>query len=242
LIELMSAIPNISPARNDSLFRGLGVEDLASQASLNFGMSALELDGYLTGVLVAPDRIRPNRWIAAVWSEAAPVFDDANHAQYALSTVGLLFNSIGNRIDESLRHLEAERICDYRPAFLPSQGKASREAIRTWVRGFWKAMALAPWHWSALAADERTQPIIAPFVGFIDLDADGGIELAPDFDERLDEAADLIPRSILLLRKIADLRASRPSEPVQTRRTKVGRNDPCPCGSGGKFKRCCGAS
>lgn len=22
---------------------------------------------------------------------------------------------------------------------------------------------------------------------------------------------------------------------------KVGRNDPCPCGSGGKFKKCCGA-
>ncbi len=21
---------------------------------------------------------------------------------------------------------------------------------------------------------------------------------------------------------------------------KVGRNDPCPCGSGGKFKKCCG--
>ncbi|HRF11915.1 MAG TPA: SEC-C metal-binding domain-containing protein, partial [Candidatus Accumulibacter phosphatis] len=23
---------------------------------------------------------------------------------------------------------------------------------------------------------------------------------------------------------------------------KVGRNDPCPCGSGRKFKRCCGAT
>ncbi len=28
-------------------------------------------------------------------------------------------------------------------------------------------------------------------------------------------------------------------EPVQTGR-KVGRNEPCPCGSGRKFKRCCG--
>ncbi|HRD91345.1 MAG TPA: SEC-C metal-binding domain-containing protein, partial [Accumulibacter sp.] len=23
---------------------------------------------------------------------------------------------------------------------------------------------------------------------------------------------------------------------------KVGRNDPCPCGSGRKFKKCCGAT
>ncbi|MEN6533624.1 MAG: SEC-C metal-binding domain-containing protein [Bryobacteraceae bacterium] len=27
----------------------------------------------------------------------------------------------------------------------------------------------------------------------------------------------------------------------QLRSTLVGRNDPCPCGSGKKFKKCCGA-
>jgi uncharacterized protein YecA (UPF0149 family) len=25
------------------------------------------------------------------------------------------------------------------------------------------------------------------------------------------------------------------------RRARVGRNDPCPCGSGRKYKKCCGA-
>jgi uncharacterized protein YecA (UPF0149 family) len=29
-------------------------------------------------------------------------------------------------------------------------------------------------------------------------------------------------------------------EPERSRATKVGRNDPCPCGSGKKYKRCCG--
>jgi preprotein translocase subunit SecA len=35
-----------------------------------------------------------------------------------------------------------------------------------------------------------------------------------------------------------------PAKPAQTRRStdKVGRNDPCPCGSGKKYKRCCGRS
>jgi len=35
-----------------------------------------------------------------------------------------------------------------------------------------------------------------------------------------------------------------PARPVTVRRTqpKVGRNDPCPCGSGKKYKRCCGAA
>ncbi|MDR1588091.1 MAG: DnaJ domain-containing protein [Treponema sp.] len=34
---------------------------------------------------------------------------------------------------------------------------------------------------------------------------------------------------------------SAPLEPVYRTQPKVGRNDPCPCGSGKKYKRCCGA-
>jgi SWIM/SEC-C metal-binding protein len=38
---------------------------------------------------------------------------------------------------------------------------------------------------------------------------------------------------------LSDLeRALHPPEPVVAA-TKVGRNDPCPCGSGKKFKKCC---
>jgi preprotein translocase subunit SecA len=29
-------------------------------------------------------------------------------------------------------------------------------------------------------------------------------------------------------------------KPVKRNNTKVGRNDPCPCGSGKKYKKCCG--
>lgn len=32
---------------------------------------------------------------------------------------------------------------------------------------------------------------------------------------------------------------SHKAEPVQT--VKIGRNEPCPCGSGKKYKKCCGA-
>ena len=32
------------------------------------------------------------------------------------------------------------------------------------------------------------------------------------------------------------------AKPVQRRKDKVGRNDPCPCGSGNKYKKCCGAN
>jgi SWIM/SEC-C metal-binding protein len=39
---------------------------------------------------------------------------------------------------------------------------------------------------------------------------------------------------------ISDMeKALNPPVPIQSQ--KIGRNDPCPCGSGKKFKKCCGA-
>jgi preprotein translocase subunit SecA len=32
------------------------------------------------------------------------------------------------------------------------------------------------------------------------------------------------------------------AEPIRNMAQRVGRNDPCPCGSGKKFKNCCGKS
>lgn len=40
----------------------------------------------------------------------------------------------------------------------------------------------------------------------------------------------------------AALKQKNPSRPVVRNEQKVGRNDPCPCGSGKKYKRCCGAT
>jgi uncharacterized protein len=213
---------------------------LATPAAPERVMSLLELDGYLTGVIVAPSPIRPGLWMAGLWADDEPIFDDAAQIQSVLGAVGTLFNALGDRIDRSLRRLEAERVCDYRPAFQTGEGKPPHDAIRQWVGGFWRAMALAPADWHALASDERTQVIIAPFVGFIDAGEDDTFEPAADIDDRLGEAATEIPRAILLLKKIAQIRASRPRAERQPPRTKTGRNDPCPCGSGKKYKRCCG--
>ena len=43
---------------------------------------------------------------------------------------------------------------------------------------------------------------------------------------------------VMILRKIAQFSTA----PAAGRRNKIGRNDPCPCGSGLKYKRCCGAA
>ncbi|MCP4895586.1 MAG: preprotein translocase subunit SecA [bacterium] len=55
--------------------------------------------------------------------------------------------------------------------------------------------------------------------------------------------ADGLAESHAQQEKAANTPVGGPSKPTTVRRTqpKVGRNDPCPCGSGKKYKRCCGA-
>ena len=76
-------------------------------------------------------------------------------------------------------------------------------------------------------------------------DEEGGslLELDPEADAELPaEAPGVIPACMV---SIAALWREHRGLPVagggSARVPKVGRNDPCPCGSGRKHRRCCGA-
>ncbi|MGH7249326.1 MAG: UPF0149 family protein, partial [Pseudomonadota bacterium] len=207
-------------------------------------MSPFELDGYLTGIIVTPQAapIRPSAWMARLWGDDEPIFESEAQINTVLGAVAIHYNTLLRNIDRSLKRMETDRIVDYRPQFMSGEQKPAHDAVRTWVRGFWKAMELAAATWSALAQDERTKVVLAPFAGFFDLGDLAPHEVPADIDNRLDEDAALIPRMILVLRKLARIRKTTRRTASLPRRSKVGRNDPCPCGSGKKYKRCCGGA
>jgi len=207
-------------------------------------ISPLELDGYLTGVIVTPQAapIRPGAWMARLWGDDELIFEDEEQINTVLAAVAIHYNTLLRDIDRSLKRMEADRIVDYRPLFVSGEQKPEHDAVRTWVHGFWKAMKLAPETWTVLAQDERTIVILEPFAGFFDLDGFEPLEIPLDIGERLDEHAALIPLMILILRKLARLRETVGRTAPLARRTKIGRNDSCPCGSGKKYKRCCGTA
>jgi hypothetical protein len=59
-----------------------------------------------------------------------------------------------------------------------------------------------------------------------------------DFDDDYDDWADDEPGYPALPDRLDDHYA-RPTLPIRNDQPKVGRNDPCPCGSGKKYKKCC---
>jgi hypothetical protein len=95
----------------------------------------------------------------------------------------------------------------------------------------------------ALAGDaDLSIPRPIDWLGFYDPDAIAGRqEDAEDPDDRGEEIDDediVPPDPALGLLSRLDAPAAAPP-PIVNASPKIGRNDPCPCGSGRKYKKCC---
>src|SRR4051794_18883907 len=196
------------------------------------GMALSDLDGFLTGILVGPERIMPSEWLPHVWGGEAPTFENAEQARLILSTIMGRYNEIARALDGQASDLD--------PVFW-EDGDGSVIA-GDWAEGFHEAIGLRPEAWTALFQDKEASPLLIPILALC-CDEDGGdlIPLDPGMrDKILDEAPELIPVCVFALRRFWRERESR-TGPTRTS-SKPGRNVPCPCGSGRKYKRCCGAN
>ncbi len=107
-----------------------------------------------------------------------------------------------------------------------------------WADGFTTAMDMRGEAWSTMFSDRRTEQLVLPILAL------AGEEIYETFT--LDARKSAVTDLPLTLQKIdAYWRSPKPSRSVPVRpgpHNKVGRNDPCPCGSGAKYKKCCGSS
>src|SRR5689334_2267325 len=83
-------------------------------------MSPLELDGYLTGIIVTPQEaiIPPSAWLPDVWANE-PSFEPEPQVRAVVGALLRHYNALAEEIDRSLARFDAEHIVDYRPLFLP---------------------------------------------------------------------------------------------------------------------------
>ncbi|MEQ1784803.1 MAG: SEC-C metal-binding domain-containing protein, partial [Hyphomonadaceae bacterium] len=107
-----------------------------------------------------------------------------------------------------------------------------------WASGFGRALDLRPWAWSVYEdmAEDDTDAIPFRLLSALATAAEepGGSDLHEDLQKFLvDRAEAIIGAGVESLNRtrLTALQAERP--------TKIGRNDPCPCGSGKKYKKCC---
>jgi uncharacterized protein len=207
---------------------------LMSDASPEDCMQLSDLDGFLTGIAIGPELIVPSEWLSAVWGGDEPAFESIEQAQTVIGT-------IMGRYNEILRALSTDPET-YAPLFW--EGPDGEVIAADWAEGFVDAVRLRPEAWRPLLEDREALVMLMPILALCG-DAEGGspLELDPEEDaDLLAQAPELIPACVAGIDGFWKERRGRPKAgPGRAKSAKVGRNDPCPCGSGRKHKRCCGA-
>jgi uncharacterized protein len=197
-----------------------------------------ELDGFVAGLLACPELIVPGDWLPVVWHEdstdQAPVFENLDHANRVLGLVMEYYNSVARTL--------LGRPDRYSPLF--SVDTRNGDVLwELWIEGFEKAIALRPAAWKKLLdADVDTAAAMSGMLMLADIAR--GDKQVKDSDILSAAAPNKIADWVVILNEwrlanyqpIPGVHAKGASAP----REKVGRNDPCPCGSGKKYKKCCG--
>jgi len=197
-------------------------------------MLLTQLDGFLTGVIVSPDLIVPSQWLKTIWAgddgEGIPTFADAGGMQHFIDLVM-------HRYHEILASLAQPGT--FEPV-LEIDTRTDETLWEMWIEGFGQAMDISPAGWLRVLADDDTGCRAAiEGVRTLRAFADRTQKLTRAEEDRWDtEAPDLIPIWVEMLHQWR--LENDPHRPSSIKRQKIGRNDPCPCGSGRKYKKCCG--
>jgi uncharacterized protein len=208
---------------------------LTSNHSPPDSMMLSELDGFLTGIAIGPELIRPSEWLPLIWGGATPEFAGLDEANTILG-------SLMTRYNEILRDIADDTLA---PIFWVDRNSAV--IAMDWAEGFLRAIMLRADAWEPLFKSRRDGKLLFPILSLCcDKHGDSLLGLPPETEDRIvAQAPELIAGCVIEIatywrRKGPRQVSMSPRLEPSSAATKVGRNDRCPCGSGKKFKRCCG--
>ncbi len=210
-------------------------------------LDVLMLDGYLVGVLVQPRVVPGDEWLAPVFDlEGRPLPDDIDPLWLARcrALIERRQHSLNAAISEDGWFdpliVDTDReppISEYEPV----QSPVSR-ALLPWAAGFhW---AQEQFHELGDLEDDAIASALARIYRHLPAETDDDREIVAVLDREhplatLDAGIEDLVHAVVDLWQLT--RSQRfHVEPVQREGPKIGRNDPCPCGSGKKFKQCHG--
>jgi uncharacterized protein len=218
---------------------------LLSDATSDETMLLDQLDGYLTAIIVGPTTLSMSQWYAGIWGkheEDAPRFETLEEAQHIMQMIMRHYNGIIS----SLQH-DADSHEPLFDVFVPDD--KSREYIdaEMWANGFMDGIALCRPDWQPLLDDPRGREWLTPIrlLGGDDLSAKELEQVAKP--EQREGVAKRIQASVAGIYRFwlphrEAIHEVQLAKTIKREYPKVGRNDPCPCGSGKKFKKCCGVA
>jgi uncharacterized protein len=207
-----------------------------------------EVYGFFFAVACAPDLVRPSEWIELLLGlgEDAPI-EDLEHANTLLGALQDVYNEVTRlaRSDPARLPPECPLLDD------PSANLNPAAPVAAWSRGFRAGHGWLEESWDVPLPDEMDSEVGSVLTALIFFGLGDGVEsfaaeIAPgqtvaDVAVTIHKIFPDAVKEYAALGRILEEAQRREEVENDTPAGRLpGRNDPCPCGSGKKFKRCCG--
>lgn len=194
------------------------------------------LDGLFCALIAGPDLVLPSEYLPVVWGGELSDEDAFASMDEANAIIGLM-----------MRHWNAI-VAEYEEfrVYVPLFDDADERGVpgRRWARGFMRGVELRRRPWGELFTDENEGQLLT--IPLVAGEIDPGFPAEDVSDEKAEQLISWMAAGAgrayrhFAEQRRAGARATREEKTVRRRVPRVGRNDPCPCGSGKKYKQCCG--
>ena len=196
------------------------------------------VNGLLTSIIIGPRPIPPNVWMNYIWGQGQPRWPSAQHAERVASLLVRHLNTI------------ALLLAGQPPRFAPltytrHEGEKATEIVTDWCFGFLAGVKLDNEAWKPVLGSEA-DPFLAIIRAHLEPEKEIHAQILGKISAENGTPAQVIATCVLELHRFWLARQpKKPAAPAGSAMPlplKIGRNDPCPCGSGRKYKHCCGSA
>lgn len=212
----------------DEAARSRLMELLDAKSEAHNTMRCDEVQGFLMALLSGPDALNPTNWLPEILGEES-LFDAKERTE----------------IERLVMAMAADMRMKLNEKILPDlwfyEDEAGNPDFYTWCNAYLYALDIVPTDWFEAVDQEEFEDLFYPIMalgGIYDDEENGEVILHLNEKELTQLESDL-PHVLLDIYWYWQAIINKP-QTVRREGEKVGRNDPCPCGSGKKYKACCG--
>lgn len=202
-------------------------ELLDNHAVAHSTMRLDEAQAFMLALLSGPDEVAVEDWLPEIlgdaeWSEAES-------------------QEIRDLVLQMTAHMKSCLLNKKLPDLLLYEDEYGENDYFTWCNAYIYALDIVPTDWFEKADNEEFEDLFYPLMAMAGVyDDDDGTGPLLDLSEReLRQLESDLPHVLLDIYLFWQAVLNKPTT-VRREGDKVGRNDPCPCESGKKYKACCG--
>lgn len=227
---------NLTSPLSDEEYEDLN-DFLMSDATGEDSMDISMLDGFLTAIVSGPKMIPPSQWLPLVWGQDSMRWKTPAQAEHYLSMIMRQMNTIIDVLQNDPEEFVAL-------TYTREDNGQTIDIIDDWCAGYVMGMNLDREAWENLLNSPDDCSLLTTILLYgTEVGAQQQID-DPSLADKHTEFVTMLNESIPAIYEYwaATRKDAAKQKTVRHKQEPAGRNDPCPCGSGKKFKKCCGGS